>query len=85
MDLSRQEYPALLVGQRLLPPALPAHTDQPPLPQSSLQPSQAVALVNERVEYISKLNYSIADWLEVLLCKTADDAMYLTIRRNAEE
>jgi len=67
MDLSRQEYPALLVGRKLLSPALPAHTNQPLLPLNSLQPSQAVALVNERVEYISKLNNSIAEWLEVLL------------------
>ncbi|KAI9815627.1 MAG: hypothetical protein M1832_005258 [Thelocarpon impressellum] len=42
MELSRQEYPAMLV---------------------SLQPGQAVALLNERVKRVGKLNSEVADWL----------------------
>ncbi|KAL8734298.1 MAG: hypothetical protein Q9166_001496 [cf. Caloplaca sp. 2 TL-2023] len=42
MDLSRQEYPALL---------------------QSLQPSQAVAVLNDRVKLIGKANLDIAEWL----------------------
>ncbi|KAL8775604.1 MAG: hypothetical protein Q9209_000100 [Squamulea sp. 1 TL-2023] len=44
MDLSRQEYPALL---------------------QSLQPSQAVAILDERVKLIGKVNLDIAEWLSV--------------------
>ncbi|KAI4112706.1 MAG: hypothetical protein LQ345_006182 [Seirophora villosa] len=42
MDLSRQEYPALL---------------------QSLQPHQAVAVLDERVKLIGKVNLDIAEWL----------------------
>ncbi|KAL9019369.1 MAG: hypothetical protein Q9185_003355 [Variospora sp. 1 TL-2023] len=42
MDLSRQEYPALL---------------------QSLQPHQAVAVLDERVRLIGKVNLDIAEWL----------------------
>ncbi|KAL8656630.1 MAG: hypothetical protein Q9226_002612 [Calogaya cf. arnoldii] len=42
MDLSRQEYPALL---------------------QSLQPTQAVAILDERVKLIGKVNLEIAEWL----------------------
>ncbi|KAI4228135.1 MAG: hypothetical protein L6R36_001849 [Xanthoria steineri] len=42
MDLSRQEYPALL---------------------HSLQPAQAVAILDERVKLIAKVNSDIAEWL----------------------
>ncbi|MCJ1310278.1 hypothetical protein MMC25_003940 [Agyrium rufum] len=42
MELSRQEYPALL---------------------SSLQPSEAVSVLQERVATIGKVNVEIADWL----------------------
>ncbi|KAL8882210.1 MAG: hypothetical protein Q9198_000755 [Flavoplaca austrocitrina] len=42
MDLSRQEYPALL---------------------QSLQPTQAVAILDERVKSINKVNLDIAEWL----------------------
>ncbi|KAL8946797.1 MAG: hypothetical protein Q9222_006852 [Ikaeria aurantiellina] len=44
MDLSRQEYPALL---------------------QSLQPSQAVAVLDERVRLIGRVNSDIAEWLSV--------------------
>ena len=33
--------------------------------QSSLQPSQAVALLNDRLKHVSKTNTDIADWLQV--------------------
>ncbi|KAL8734966.1 MAG: hypothetical protein Q9181_002998 [Wetmoreana brouardii] len=42
MELSRQEYPALL---------------------QSLQPSQAVAILEERVKLIGRVNLEIAEWL----------------------
>ncbi|KAL8673137.1 MAG: hypothetical protein Q9168_002434 [Polycauliona sp. 1 TL-2023] len=42
MDLSRQEYPALL---------------------QSLQPTQAVAILDERVKLIGNVNLDIAEWL----------------------
>ncbi|KAL8999421.1 MAG: hypothetical protein Q9169_001735 [Polycauliona sp. 2 TL-2023] len=42
MDLSRQEYPALL---------------------QSLQPTQAAAVLDERVKLIGKVNLDIAEWL----------------------
>ncbi|KAL1969485.1 hypothetical protein VTN77DRAFT_8923 [Rasamsonia byssochlamydoides] len=43
MELSRQEYPALL---------------------TSLQPSQATAVLNDRIRVINKINADIADWLQ---------------------
>ncbi|OJJ80852.1 uncharacterized protein ASPGLDRAFT_133423 [Aspergillus glaucus CBS 516.65] len=43
MELSRQEYPALL---------------------ASLQPSQATAVLNDRVRLITKVNTDVADWLQ---------------------
>ena len=68
MEMQRQAYPALLVREPDIEP-LPwsyvscAH----PLTarQSSLQPSQAVAVVNDRVKLIGKINADIADWLQV--------------------
>ena len=60
--MDRQEYPALLVdlhskGQDGL---LIAHVRQ-----RSLSPNHAVAVLEERVKLIGKINYDIADWLAV--------------------
>ncbi|KAH1340836.1 hypothetical protein KXV68_002571 [Aspergillus fumigatus] len=43
MELSRQEYPALL---------------------ASLQPNQAINVLNDRIRIINKVNADIADWLQ---------------------
>ncbi|KAJ9356100.1 Fes/CIP4 homology domain protein [Paecilomyces variotii] len=43
MDLSRQEYPALL---------------------ACLQPSEATAVLNDRIRLINKINTDISDWLQ---------------------
>ncbi|KAF4168989.1 hypothetical protein CNMCM6936_000400 [Aspergillus lentulus] len=43
MELSRQEYPALL---------------------ASLQPNQAINVLNDRIRIINKINADIADWLQ---------------------
>lgn len=59
MELSRQEYPALLVS---LSPGLQGITDET---QRSLTPNQAVAILDERVKLIGKINADIADWLAV--------------------
>ncbi len=36
-----------------------------PLRQASLQPQQAVNILNDRVDLIKKINNDIADWLQV--------------------
>jgi hypothetical protein len=36
-----------------------------PLRQASLQPEQAVNILNDRVDLIKKINNDIADWLQV--------------------
>ena len=36
-------------------------------PQSSLQPGQAVTVLNDRLKLIGKINLDIADWLQVQL------------------
>lgn len=68
MDLSRQEYPALLVGLRPVPPPPNIPTDVRYLlcQQASLQPNQATTVLNDRVRLINKVNADIADWLQVL-------------------
>jgi hypothetical protein len=43
-----------------------------PLRQASLQPEQAVKILNDRVDLIKKINNDIADWLQVSnICATA--------------
>ena len=65
MELSRQEYPALLVCVYELhktrgEPAVPLT-----VAQRSLSPNQAVSILEERVKLIGKVNADIADWLRV--------------------
>ena len=62
MDLSRQEYPALLVRHRAF--VIPGVRGSP-LRQATLQPNQAVNILNDRVKLITTVNTSIADWLQV--------------------
>jgi hypothetical protein len=62
MDLSRQEYPALLVRQHTF--AIPGN-QRSRLRQAALQPHQAVNVLNDRVKLITTINASIADWLQV--------------------
>ena len=63
MELSRQEYPALLVSAlTLFPISLQLNLNDP---QTFLQPSQAVSVLNDRVRLISKVNSDVADWLSV--------------------
>lgn len=33
--------------------------------QASVQPAQAVAILNDRIKHVGKLNTEIADWLQV--------------------
>lgn len=64
MELSRQEYPALLVSDSS------KHWENCTFPcwpfaQSTLSPNQAVSVLEERVKLIGKINTDIADWLAV--------------------
>ena len=66
MELSRQEYPALLVHRR----QAPSNTWKTcgkllTVVQRSLSPNQAVSVLDERVKLIGKINADIADWLRV--------------------
>jgi hypothetical protein len=63
--LTRQEYPAMLVS--LAPESLPLARGFPlTINQASLQPAQAVSVLGERIKRIGKVNFEIADWLQVL-------------------
>ena len=67
MDFSRSEYPALLVGAQPLckkPPTRGGHALTVQI-QGSLQPGQAVTVLEERIKLIRKINCDIADWLGV--------------------
>lgn len=73
MDLSRQDYPGMLVSLTLLPtrPVFilrdheqAANANQI-IPQTHLQPAQAVKVLDDRVKYINRINVDIADWLQV--------------------
>ena len=87
MDLSRQEYPTLLVREikihslRSLPCSFST--------KASLVPAQAVNILNERVRLIASVNTSIADWLQVgPLQGVRRDQCQLTVwqeRRKVEE
>ena len=63
MDLSRQEYPALLVSTcRVLYEKCEHRLTRE---QRGLQPSQAVTVLDERVKLIAKVNNDAADFLAV--------------------
>jgi hypothetical protein len=62
MDLSRQEYPSLLVRYRA---SVISGVRGSNLRQATLQPNQAVNILNDRVKLITTINTSIADWLQV--------------------
>ncbi|MBE7181517.1 MAG: hypothetical protein INR71_09980, partial [Terriglobus roseus] len=68
MELSRTEYPALLVK-------CPAVRGLGRIPltsrQEALQPTQAVEMLNERMRHVGKLNGEVADWLQVCLARRA--------------
>ena len=66
MDLSRQEYPLLLVRVYGVRPTMCACAE---FSQNSLQPGQAVTVLNDRVRLIGKINLDIADWLQVLVLR----------------
>lgn len=69
-DLSRSEYPAMLVRSPTLHPGLTAArvelTVVYPRPQAHLQPSQATQVLVDRVKRINKINNEVADWLQVM-------------------
>jgi hypothetical protein len=60
MELQRQEYPAMLVP-------VPSLRRRPLAdhPQASLQPPQAVRILNDRLHHIRALNADVADWFQV--------------------
>lgn len=47
--------------------------------QESLQPTQAVAVLNERVKHISKVNVDIADFLQVHIPASPHPALSRTL------
>lgn len=56
--------------------------------QASLQPEQAVNILNDRVTLITKINSDIADWLQVRarLCNASNKTLTLDQeRRKVEE
>ena len=67
MDLSRQDYPGMLVSldaaglHSFTMKAAPNQFS----PQTHLQPAQAVKVLDDRVKYINRVNVDIADWLQV--------------------
>jgi hypothetical protein len=63
METSRQEYPALLVSSDSL--VFAATVSRSSNQQATLDPNQAVTVLNNRVDVISKINSDIADWLLV--------------------
>ena len=66
MDMQRQEYPALLVSEPQYLPAIHSPCAHPLNAwQGSLQPAEAVTVLNDRVRLIGKINTDIADWLQV--------------------
>ncbi len=57
-------------------------------PQASLQPGQAVAVLNERVKHVGKLNADIADWLQVMRLRYGSCRTHLIViqeRRKVED
>jgi len=72
MELSRQEYPTLLVCRDSLDVTYSRRAIEFELSltfaQTTLQPDQAVSVLNDRVKLIGKVNSDIADWLHV--CKS---------------
>ena len=62
MDDSRQEYPALLVC--IVTVLIRAKVEADSL-KRSLPPAQAVSVLEERVKLIGKINFDIAEWLQV--------------------
>lgn len=66
MELSRQEYPALLVSSAQIPGQPRRRGLQSDNTfQTSLSPNQAVTVLNDRVTLIGKINHDIAEWLAV--------------------
>lgn len=63
MEFSRTEYPTLLVCFSPDSGSSEPRTDL--LRQASLQPEQAINVLNDRVALVSKINNDIADWLQV--------------------
>jgi hypothetical protein len=62
--MDRSEYPSLVVCLTQSIPEYPSlHTDLS-MRQASLQPEQAVTVLNDRVSLITKVNNDIADWLQ---------------------
>ena len=56
--------------------------------QSSLQPSQAVAVFNDRIRHVSSTNTDIADWLQVCTghcARLSSSANIKKERRRVEE
>lgn len=62
MASQRTEYSSLLVLQTPPPASSILLTN---LRQASLQPEQAINVLNDRVSLINKVNSDIADWLQV--------------------
>ena len=87
MELSRQEYPAILVrlafaelgGASKLLDLLMGEF------QENLQPAQAVDALNERVKHVGRLNIEVADWLKVSYDTGMVRRIWLIQNRNAAE
>jgi hypothetical protein len=83
METSRQEYPALLVSSDSL--EVVATASRSSNQQATLDPNQAVTVLNNRVDVISKINNDIADWLlvrEKSWQLQAQPSHHLPFRRN---
>lgn len=80
MALERQEYPALLVSNRLWS----GNSRRLTRWQDSLEPEQAVDLLNGRVAMVNKIHSDIADWLQVGQSVAASAVTYEMSRKGEE-
>jgi hypothetical protein len=83
--MDRQEYPTMAVSDTH---QTTRHEANPVIGQATLEPGQAISVLNDRVRQVGRLNSDIAEWLQVrLVDRDMNDELTLDAqeRRRLEE